>query len=76
MRSVPEGYLPMQNFEFIDNQLDAESVVEMWYTKFVNNFFVTVQIRIIGLRQCCWRFLRKVTRLWSYESDPLCPFRI
>ena len=49
MRSVPEGYLPMQNFEFIDNQLDAESVVEMWYTKFVNNFHVAVQIRTIEM---------------------------
>ena len=54
MRLVREGYFPMKNFEFIDNQLVAESVVEMWYTTFVNNFCVTVQICIIGLRQCCF----------------------
>ena len=54
MRLVREGYSPIKNYEFIDNQLDVESVVEMWYTTFVNNFFVTVQIRIIGLRQRCF----------------------
>ncbi len=63
MRLVREGYFPMKNFEFIDNQLVAESVVEMWYTTFVNNFCVTVQICIICvtvqiciivLRQCCF----------------------
>ena len=48
MRLVREGYFPMKNFEFIDNQLVAESVVEMWYTTFVNNFCVTVQICIIA----------------------------
>ncbi|MBQ6761913.1 MAG: hypothetical protein IJP49_04105 [Bacteroidales bacterium] len=45
------SYFPMRNFEFIDNQLVVESVVEMWYTTFVNNSCVTVQICIIGLRQ-------------------------
>ena len=54
MRLVREGYFPMQNFEFIDNQLVAEGAVEMWYTTFVNNFCVTVQICIIVLRQCCF----------------------
>ena len=54
MRLVREGYSPIKNFEFIDNQLVAESVVEMWYTTFVNNFYVTVQICIIVLRQCCF----------------------
>ena len=54
MRLVREGYFPMQNFEFIDNQLVAEIVVEMWYTTFENNSCVTVQIRIIGLRQSCF----------------------
>ena len=48
---VTNGYFPMQDFEFIDNQLVAERMVEMWYTKFVKNFCVTVQICIIGLRQ-------------------------
>ena len=54
MRSMPDGFFPMQNYQLNDNQLVAESMVEMWYTKFVNNFCVTVQICIIGLRQCCF----------------------
>lgn len=37
----------MQNVKLIDNQLVKERVVEMWYTKFVNNFRVAVHIRII-----------------------------
>ena len=36
----------MQNNKSIDNQSVTESVVEMWYTKFVNNFHVVVHICI------------------------------
>ena len=37
----------MQNIWLIDNQLVADTVVEMWYTKLVNNFRVAVHICII-----------------------------
>ena len=36
----------MQHTQLVDSQLDTVIAVEMWYTKFVNNFRVAVQIRM------------------------------
>lgn len=41
----------MQNVKFIDYKPVTESVVEMWYTEFVNNFCVAVQICILEMRR-------------------------
>ena len=41
MRLVREGYFPMQNIKFIDNQLVMWYVVQMWFKYTGNNFHVT-----------------------------------
>ena len=40
MRLVREGYFPMQNVKFIDNQWVTRHVVQMWFKFFGNNFHV------------------------------------
>ena len=39
-------YFPMQHTQLVDNQSATITAVEMWYTKFVNNFHVAAQIRM------------------------------
>ena len=42
----------MQNVGLVYNQLVTMVVVKMWYTKFVNNFYVVVQICITLIPLC------------------------
>ena len=69
------GNLTFSTHVFADDGSGQYDVIAFTGGKKVNDF-ITLVFLFDKKTGVGWKFRRKVTPLRSYESDPLCPFRI